>query len=203
VLHANAVNVGKGLVLFAGASGVGKSTTAAIFNQRGFDVVSDDVVAVSPGCHVIGGFPQIKLWADTLSHLDIEATRLSKLRDQIQKYGLPIEPVDDRAEMPIMAIYLLQTANELQSDKFEFAPLKGIEKFHGLKQCTYRRGFMEGMGLKPLHMKLCSTLATRTPMSIITRPTSRFNGPELVDAALSNLQSLGLLDAEYSYTSKT
>jgi len=45
VLHANAIVVDGGAVLFMGESGVGKSTTAAAFNQKGYAIAADDVCA--------------------------------------------------------------------------------------------------------------------------------------------------------------
>jgi len=45
-LHASAVSIDDGCVLFVGAEGAGKSTTAAAFAQLGFGVMSDDVAAL-------------------------------------------------------------------------------------------------------------------------------------------------------------
>lgn len=196
VLHANAIRVSGGVVLFAGMSGVGKSTTAAVFHQRGFDVISDDVVAVDDEGRVIGGFPQIKLWEDTLKHLDIPRDNLNKIRLQVNKYSLPLPKGYEQAVLPILAIYFLEAASEQEPDKFELKPLEGIAKFNYLKAHTYRRHFMEGLGLKPHHMKLCAQIAGSAHICSITRPTRRFNAPELADFVLSDLKASGLIGEE-------
>src|SRR5208337_3198059 len=46
-LHASAVRVNGGAVLFCGSSGAGKSTMAAALAQRGYPVASDDICPVS------------------------------------------------------------------------------------------------------------------------------------------------------------
>ena len=46
-LHASAVAVSGRAVAFLGPPGVGKSTTAAVFSQRGYPVLSDDLLALT------------------------------------------------------------------------------------------------------------------------------------------------------------
>jgi len=46
LLHAACVRVGDKVLLFGGQSGLGKSTLAAGFSSRGYDVFSDDVIRV-------------------------------------------------------------------------------------------------------------------------------------------------------------
>jgi hypothetical protein len=186
VLHANAIQVGDGAVLFAGISGSGKSTTAAVFHQKGYPVLSDDVVAIDKNGNVMGGIPQIKLWENTLQKLEISKHSLTQIRLKIQKYSFPLPENHQQEKLPIKAIYSLDTANQQEPDHFEFAPLTGVDKFNTLKAHTYRRHFMEGLGLKPAHMQLCSTLASNTHMARLTRPTSRFNALQLVDRVIQD-----------------
>jgi hypothetical protein len=67
VLHASAVSVGEGGVVFLGDKQAGKSTTAAAFVRAGHRLLADDVVAIdfsnSDGPRINPGFPQLKLSA--------------------------------------------------------------------------------------------------------------------------------------------
>lgn len=58
VLHASAVRIGHGVVAFVGASGAGKSTIAQFFAERGYQLVSDDLLPVrfepKPGAPAYG-----------------------------------------------------------------------------------------------------------------------------------------------------
>lgn len=208
VLHANAVRLKKckaegqtknenqagGAVLFAGVSGAGKSTTAAVFHQLGFDVISDDVVALDDRGNIVGGFPQIKLWEDTLDKLGVAKSGLNLIRNQVNKYSFPLEPLQTDLSLPIKAVYFLRVANEQNPDEFELLPLEGIAKFNHLKAHTYRRHFMEGLGLKTQHMKLCGEIANRAHMAKIIRPDRRFNARELADFVLQDLENSGVIN---------
>lgn len=196
VLHANAIRVGEGVVLFAGISGSGKSTTAAAFHQKGFEVISDDVVALDVEGRILGGFPQIKLWKDALEKLNIPSDDLNRIRSQINKYSFPIDHSYSEQCHPIRAIYILTTANSIDPDQFKIEPLEGLQKFNALKQHTYRRHFMEGLGLKQAHLKLCGELANGVYMGHIIRPTGRFNAPELADYVLKDLENESLHNPE-------
>jgi hypothetical protein len=71
-LHASAVRVDGRALLFAGAAGAGKSTTAAAFVARGATMLADDVAAIdwrdgTP--HVRAGYPRLRLWDDSAAAL--------------------------------------------------------------------------------------------------------------------------------------
>ena len=64
-LHASAVVVDGSAVALVGATGAGKSTTAAAFVKAGRPLLCDDVVALQPignGFDVLPGCPRLKLW---------------------------------------------------------------------------------------------------------------------------------------------
>ncbi len=186
-LHASAVDVNGQAVLFVGHSGMGKSTTAAIFHQRGYPVISDDTVAIDANGGIAGGFPQIKLWDKALARLDIEKTGLSQIRCQIDKFRLPIPEYSGDADA-IAAIYSLNSHNSVEEGEFEFTRLEGLAKFGQLRKHTYRARIMDGVGGQQGHLALCSSLAKSTPITKIVRSPKGFNAIELVDRVLLDLQ---------------
>jgi hypothetical protein len=69
-LHASAVSVGDRAIAFVGSEGAGKSTTAAMFAQKGCAVISDDVVALTErqgAYYVFPAYPYLSLWADSVT----------------------------------------------------------------------------------------------------------------------------------------
>src|SRR5438105_3551225 len=84
-LHASAVTDGDRAILFAGASGRGKSTLAAAFLDLGYQLLSDDVVAIRTdpdrAAMAAPAYPEIKLWTDSLEHLQIDADGLRRVRE--------------------------------------------------------------------------------------------------------------------------
>lgn len=66
-LHASAVALPGGAVLFLGATGSGKSTLARAFEDRGWRRLADDILPIVPGIRPRADhrFPQLKLPADS------------------------------------------------------------------------------------------------------------------------------------------
>jgi hypothetical protein len=71
-LHSSAVVIDDRAVLFAGAAGVGKSSTAAAFATLGLPVLSDDVVVVADAADDViahPACPRVSVWADSAQGL--------------------------------------------------------------------------------------------------------------------------------------
>ena len=68
-LHGSAIAINGKAYAIVGDSGAGKSTLALAFLNRGFRLLTDDVIAVSLKDHipyVTPSYPQQKLWRDSL-----------------------------------------------------------------------------------------------------------------------------------------
>src|SRR5215472_3718202 len=114
-LHASAVAVDGQAVVLAGSPGAGKSTTAAAFAQRGFSVITDDVVAlVADGkdFQVQPGYPRLNLWSDSVGALFGSDEALPRITPGWDKrylalggngFGFASKP------LPLGAIYILGT----------------------------------------------------------------------------------------------
>ena len=68
LLHASAAVIGGKAVLFAGASGSGKSTTAAMLNLQGYAILSDDMTEID-GTRALAAIPTLRLWPEALEAL--------------------------------------------------------------------------------------------------------------------------------------
>ena len=78
-LHGSAVAIEDHAIAFVGPPGVGKSTTAAALGERGYEVLSDDVVAlrgqqtggagVADFLHVVPAGPYLSLWPESVTML--------------------------------------------------------------------------------------------------------------------------------------
>jgi hypothetical protein len=58
-LHASSVAIGDRAIALLGGAGAGKSTTAAAFAQRGFPVLTDDIVALSRQAESLHGLANV------------------------------------------------------------------------------------------------------------------------------------------------
>jgi len=112
-LHASAVSIENRSVVFVGAEGSGKSTTAAAFARQGFAVISDDVAALleSPdGFSVMPAYPHLCLWPDSVGMLYGSSEALPRFSRGWEKCRLALGEQGTQFEnrsLPLSAIYLL------------------------------------------------------------------------------------------------
>lgn len=111
ILHASAVAVEGGAVVFAGESGMGKSTTAAVFDQRGYHILSDDVVALDLRAAppvMFPAFPQVKLLPDAIASLYGDSAALPPQFEDARKHLYRTQQTFPQTPQRIKAIYLLE-----------------------------------------------------------------------------------------------
>lgn len=112
-LHASAVAFNGHSVVFVGPQGAGKSTTAAAFAQRGWGVLSDDIVALleqDDGFHVLSAYPHLSLWPDSVKMLYGSSEALPRFIPDWEKRRLDLGSQGTRFEsrpLPLDAIYIL------------------------------------------------------------------------------------------------
>ena len=184
VLHGNAIRIGDQCMICVGPSGAGKSTLAAGFMRRGHEILADDVVPLDAECRAVPGFPRLKLWRDTVEHLDIDAEPLKRIRPQTEKFNYPLIQQFAGHPLPVRWVYILGTHTEPDT---LFEPISGMDRFQPLHNNTYRVRFLQGMALKGEHLKLCGQLAGRVRLARITRPMHGFDLDALMDRILTDV----------------
>lgn len=186
VLHGNAVKIGNQCMICVGESGMGKSTLAAGFMQRGFSILADDVVPIGTGGLAIPGFPRIKLWQDTASHLGIDTATLRRILPDMDKFNLPLDQHFADQPYPLRWVYILEQHD--QAD-FRIEEIRGMAALDPLYQNTYRVHFLETSALKTAHLRQCAELAGKIRLVRIARPIRGFNLDGLMDRILADMVS--------------
>ncbi len=82
-LHGSAIRLPDGTAaIFMGPSGVGKSTLAAAFRQRGYVVAADDISLIFTGDDgaplLQPAYPELKLWAEAAAKIGEDAQTLTQ-----------------------------------------------------------------------------------------------------------------------------
>jgi hypothetical protein len=179
-LHGSAIVTPLGAVVFAGASGHGKSTLAGAFHRRGFEVIADDVCPISTG-HlptVLPANPFLMLWADAADYLGIDQRQLRRARLGLQKYILPLGDRFAAEPVRLHAVYVLEPSNR---DNFTLVPIRGIEKFNNLILTSYRPQFAHGMNLGRRHFEQIGKVAQQARVAVVKRPDRGLRVEELAD----------------------
>ncbi len=186
VLHGNAIRIGDRCMVCVGPSGVGKSTLAAAFLQRGHAVLADDVVPIDDDGRALAGYPRIKLWQDAADRLQVATGALQPVRPNLQKFHVPLADGFAASALPVRWIYVLDRHN-LEDVRLE--PIVGLDRFVPLRDNTYRKRFLDGMALQADHMRLGAALAGKVRMARVTRPRGGFALDLLVDTLLADMAS--------------
>lgn len=181
-LHASAILANGKAILFCGVSGAGKSTLAGAFCERGYPVLTDDICALSSVAGevpmILPGFAQIKLWADAARKLKKDPSSLQRIRNNLEKYRLPVHDAFHADPVPLDRIYVLSSSN---FDRFEIDPICGLDKLKTLLKNTYRFRFSEGLGKKLQHFNCCTVMGEYAEIRSVKRPVNGFRIDELAD----------------------
>ena len=159
-LHASAIEVDGQCVAFAGPSGIGKSTLAAFFHDRGYKVMSDDICVVSLDAQgrprAWPGIPRLKLWREAADALARDVTALEIDLEGMEKYHFPTDRGASQASLPLRRIYILREPRLPGQEGI--ALLTGTTAFEALLANTYRRHLLAPMGQAAGHFAICASL---------------------------------------------
>ena len=190
-LHGSAIRLADGTAaVFLGPSGIGKSTLAAAFRQRGYAVAADDVSLIFTGEDgrpwLQPAYPELKLWAEAAANIGEDAHALPRARTLLEKYSLCFHDQFDWTPLPLSRVYLLETTD---NEHFEITRLRGMEKLEALSQNTYRLYFLNGMGQKQSHFRICTALGSKATISRVLRPGQLYLLDDLVNILEGDLGS--------------
>lgn len=170
-LHANSIEIGGRAVAFLGHSGAGKSTMAAWFHDRGFEVLADDVCVVTmDGGRPMAqpGIPRLRMWRDALEASGRSADGHELSFDDAEKYNVPTRLRARAGPIGLAAVYLLRMAEE-GAERALVEPLSGIEAIDALVANTYRGGYLAKLGGTQRHLASCLALARSVPIFAVNR----------------------------------
>jgi HPr Serine kinase C-terminal domain len=175
VLHASAVTVDGEAVVFMGAKGQGKSTTAAALYAQGHCLIADDTVAISlddQGRLIVKpGFPQLKLWPEAAwSSLGDEPDNLPRIASGCDKRFRRVSERFSERPVPLSCVYALSAGSTLEIKRAtpqeallriianSYAARFGKQLLHGAEAVS--------------HLNQCADLAYRIPIYCLNRPDS-------------------------------
>ncbi len=171
-LHASAVWTEQdGAVLIMGDSGAGKSTLAAALMARGFNMLTDDVAALSAAAgsppRVAPGYPNLRLKADALEQVATLPNGIDGLtRHGTDKHLLPAERFARKPQI-VRAAYVLKrrTAEALELEK-----TRSAEAFRTLTRFIHRPGYVHGLGLVEAYFNILASISGKFPVTHVIRP---------------------------------
>lgn len=180
-LHGSAIGINGKAYGFIGESGVGKSTIASAFLSRGFQLMSDDltVLSFSPEntLTVTPGYPQQKLWQETLKQFGMVPDRYRSVYQRENKYVIPVSAQYSPKPLPLAGIFELV---KMEIDEIEIYPIQRLERLQTLFSHTYSNIFSMQSGLMAWHFNTTVNIARQVDFYQLRRPISRFTADDLV-----------------------
>lgn len=173
MLHASAVEISGGAVLFVGGKGHGKSTLAATMYDRGHGFISDDIVPITlleDQLLVSPAFPQIRLWPDAVESMGGNPKALPRVSELFDKRYRLLGQRFRRNPLPLAGIYQLHTTE----GEFNIEKLAPQEALMALFQNIYVARFGDVL-LKPSDtamLKMSAEIVRRAPLMRLNRPSS-------------------------------
>jgi hypothetical protein len=171
VLHASAIEVNGSVVAFIGDKGWGKSTTTAALHARGYKVVTDDLLVLKVNgteCPIVfPGFPQIKLWPDSVTALGDDPATLKRIYSQVEKRAYRVFDSFSSTPLPLKCIYVLDIGS---SHKIE--SIQGQEVFAELVRHSFLIKLLQATKTANLHFNQCTRLASCVPIYRLKRQPS-------------------------------
>jgi len=173
-LHASAIATGGSITAFAGHSGAGKSTIAAVLGSLDYELIADDILPISFNDNAVpGAWPylrRLKLRSDSISQLGIVSTeQVSKVLDKEKYFVHPRFAAADKWTK-IERLYLLETS---QTDPcISIEVLTGAEAVHALVDQTYHFQFILNSGRFREHLAFCTQLASKIAVYRLRRSLS-------------------------------
>jgi hypothetical protein len=193
-LHGSAVAIDGRVAIFIGDSGAGKSTTVAAFAQKGYSVLTDDVVALSTQGDtflVQPAYPRIRLWESSVLSLFGKPDALPRI--------VPTHPTWDKrflnltepgyhfshVPLPLAAIYLLEPRQSESCCPRIIEDLSARERLLSLTVNTYARSFLP-KSLQASEFDLLGNLVRSVPICQIVPHTEIDRLPKLIEIVLAD-----------------
>jgi hypothetical protein len=171
-LHASAIATGTGIIAFTGHSGAGKSTTAALLNSLGYELIADDILSVSFNQNFTpGAWPylrRLKLHRDPITQFAYTpAEVVSETLDKERYYVRPKHSSEDRWRR-LERVYLLE--NKVTDTYVPIEHITGADAVCALVDQTYHLSFIFGTRQFGDHLEFCTRLASNVPIYRVQRP---------------------------------
>lgn len=137
--------------LLLGAPGTGKSTLARGLQGRGWNLLSDEMIALDTQestAWVMPEGPHLRLWPDSIKHLGVDQASHA-IRPNLRKRLVHSPENVQFDDCPLKRIFILCPG---ENEAPTMLPLTGANRFKALKEETYCGYYLEGMGELGSHL---------------------------------------------------
>ncbi len=191
-LHGSAIAIKGKAYAIIGHSGAGKSTLAKAFINKGYQILSDDLIPLQVSKegipYVIPSYPQQKLWQESLQKFGMKKNEYRPLFERETKFSVPVKSSFLDETLPLAGVFeLVKTEN----DAIELNQIESLERFQTLFTHTFRHTLIPRLDLTEWHFKESARVLSKVYLFQLKRPNFRFTAYELVTNILHLIEKEG------------
>jgi hypothetical protein len=187
-LHGSAIAIHGKAYAFVGESGAGKSTLASAFLNKGNQLISDDVIAVTFSQDqipmVMPAYPQQKLWQESLTEFGMETSGYQSIFQRETKFLVPVPSKFIAEPLPLAGVFEL---SKTASERIEIHPIQGLARLHTLFCQTFRSYLLAKLELLEWHFSTITQISNKINLYQLRRPHSGFTAPQLTSLILKTI----------------
>jgi hypothetical protein len=188
-LHGSAIAINGNAYAIIGESGAGKSTLASAFLSEGYQLLSDDLIAVSLTQEesipiVTPSYPQQKLWQDSLNNFGMDTSEYRSIFGRETKYSVPVSSNYVSHPLPLAGIFELVKS---EKEEIEIRRIEKLERFSILFSNTFRNFLIQSLGLMDWHFHISANIVNKIEIYQLKRPINGFSAKQLVLEILNTL----------------
>ena len=187
-LHGSAIAIDGKAYAIVGDSGAGKSTLARAFLNRGYSLLSDDVIPVTFSENDVTyagpSYPHQKLWEESLNEFGLDSNPFQPIFDRETKFTVPVSEFLNEP-LPLGGIFVL---TKTESEDISIRSVSIMERFQTIYHNTYRNFFLSRAGLMEWHFNTSAKMVNKIPIYELGRPISHFTAYDLTELILREIQ---------------
>ncbi|WP_442594265.1 aldolase [Neobacillus sp. D3-1R] len=190
-LHGSTVAIDGKAYAIVGDSGAGKSTLASAFIERGFQLLTDDVIAVTLNSDqvpfVTPSYPQQKLWQESLDHFGMDSNNYCPISNRETKYTVPV--IEGYSNEPLQLAGIFELVKS-ESENIELLKFNKLESLNTLYRHTFRYPLIADLNLFGWHFDFSTKISVYSNMYQLRRPYKGkgFTAPQLVNLILETIE---------------
>lgn len=187
-LHGSAIVINDKAYAIVGDSGAGKSTLASAFLDKGYQLLSDDVIPVSLSNEnhpiVNPSYPQQKLWQESLVAFGMTSKDYRPIFDRETKFTVPVASQFSYQPFPLAGVFELVKTEE---DEITIRPIQSLQRLHTIYHHTYRNFLIDRLGLREWHFSITAKIAEKILVYQLQRPMNRFTAHDLTSVIIHTI----------------
>jgi len=172
-MHASAVQLEKGILIFLGNSGTGMSTLAGVFHQAGQPAISDDVIWVKEDqtgeILVIPSYDGLRLWDDSLKVIFSEEQNILPMAHYSLKKRVLFSSRKLFPGGPALAMIVLNPTEKLPSFRVHIELLSRRDAFMEIMDETFQLDSLD-FEARNFRMQIVGRIVLKLPVYHLSMP---------------------------------